>query len=414
MKTHRRRFLQTAGLAAAAAFAPSYAGSKTYYYHGRSNAYQLPKAVTEPTGVTIKRIETYHQNSTVAFTRVVMDDGTEGWGQISTYDADVAASLLHRKMAYIALDQDPADWDRLVDRLVEANYKWPWSYVCRALGGLDTAIWDWFGKREEKSVCALLGGTPRPFPVYGSSMSRSITPEKEAERLKRLRDEKGYTAFKIRVGKTNGHNQDQWPGRSEEIVPTVRKALGEDIHLMADGNSGFTPPRALEIGRLMQDNNYYFYEEPCPYWEYDWTREVTQALTMKVSGGEQDNDLGRWRTMIEDNVVDIVQPDILYLGGINRTLRVAAMAQEKGMPCVPHSANRAMVTVFSLHMLGAIPNAGTYVEYSIEKTPWSDELYTPKLEVKDGAVQIPEEPGWGVTIRQDWLEKAERQVSERQ
>jgi len=132
-----------------------------------------------------------------------------------------------------------------------------------------------------------------------------------------------------------------------------------------------------------------------------------------VAGGEQDNDLAQWRRMIRMRAVDIVQPDICYVGGLTRALRVAQMATEANMPCVPHSANLAMVMVFTLHMMGAIRNAGPHLEFSIEPTNWTEDLYHPQLRVQDGKVAIPDGPGWGVTVNSKWLAKAERQISER-
>jgi L-alanine-DL-glutamate epimerase-like enolase superfamily enzyme len=110
--------------------------------------------------------------------------------------------------------------------------------------------------------------------------------------------------------------------------------------------------------------------------------------------------------------VDIVQPDICYVGGLTRALRVAAMAAEAGLPCVPHSANLSLVTVFTLHMLAAIPNAGPHVEFSIEPTAWTKDLYQPPLEVRDGRVAIPDGPGWGVSVNPTWLAQAQRRVNE--
>ncbi len=376
---------------------------------GSNDAYPV---LQNKTGLKIQKIETFHQGGTLGFVKLSTDDGSVGWGQVSTYDADISVEVLHRKIARHFLGNDPADLGILVDRAIEANYKYPWSYVCRALSGVDTAVWDLLGKREGKSVCELIGGKPRPFPVYGSSMSRSITPEDEAARLKKLRDEKGYTAFKIRVGSVNGHNQDAWPGRTEKLIPTVRKAVGDDVKMLVDGNSCYTPPKAIEVGRLLEEHHYVQFEEPCPYWELEWTAQVTEALDMDVSGGEQDNELATWRRMIEMRAVDIVQPDILYLGGLTRTLRVAKKAAEHKLPCVPHSANRAMVTLFTLHAMAAIPNAGGYVEYSIEDSPWSDNLFSPGFEVADGKVAIPDQPGWGVTVNAQWLEKAQHRSSQ--
>jgi L-alanine-DL-glutamate epimerase-like enolase superfamily enzyme len=274
-------------------------------------------------------------------------------------------------------------------------------------------VWDLLGKRERKSVCELLGGKPRPFPAYGSSMSRTIKPEEEARRLAQLRDGQGFMAFKVRIGKVNGHAEDQWPGRTEALIPAVRKALGAGVTILANGNSCFTPPKAIKVDRLLEEHNLGHFEEPCPYWELEWTAQVAEALKIPVAGGEQDNDLAQWQRMIRMRAVDIVQPDICNIGGLTRALRVAAMAEKAGLKCVPHSANLSMVTVFTLHMMGAISNAGPHVEFTIENDTWTKDLYQPALQVRDGKVAIPSGPGWRVTINPEWLNKAKREISER-
>jgi L-alanine-DL-glutamate epimerase-like enolase superfamily enzyme len=246
-------------------------------------------------------------------------------------------------------------------------------------------------------------------------MKRDITPEQEAERFVRLRGEFGYEACKFRVGKECGHDQDEWPGRTEAIVPAMRKAMGPDVKLLVDGNSCYTPGKAIEVGKLLEAHGVCHFEEPCPYWELEWTKEVTDALSLDVTGGEQDCDLGIWRHMIEMRAVDVVQPDVLYLGGINRTLKVARMAQEAGIKVTPHSANLSLVTVFTLHLMGALANAGPYVEFSIEEAdyyPWQYGLFSPGFDIRDGKVRIPDGPGWGVEIDRDWLAKASYRKSE--
>ena len=356
----------------------------------------------------ISAIETFC-TETVGFVRVTAEDGGRGWGQVSTYNADISCAVLHRQVAPYALGADTGDIDGLVDRIVEGEHKFPGSYLRRAIGGLDTALWDLRGKREGRSVCELLGGTPRPFPVYGSSMRRDISPADEAQRLARLRDRFGFGAFKIRVGSTMGHNEDAAPDRTEAVIPAVRAALGQDVTLLADANSCYTPDRAIEVGRRLEDHGYGHFEEPCPYWELDWTREVTESLDIDVTGGEQDCDLATWRRIVAMRAVDVLQPDVCYLGGITRTLRVAGLAEAAGLVCTPHSANHSLVTLFSLHLMGAIPAAGPYVEYSIEEPeyyPWRPDLFTPALEVRDGMVRIPDGPGWGVEINRDLLENA--------
>jgi L-alanine-DL-glutamate epimerase-like enolase superfamily enzyme len=363
--------------------------------------------------VKIAEIETY-SNRFVGLVRVRTDDGGEGWGQLSPYNADISAAVLHRQLAPHALGHDADGIETLVARLPELEHKFPGSYLSRAIGGLDTALWDLRGRRAGKSVCELLGGTPRPFPVYASSMRRDIEPAEEARRLARLREKDGFTAFKFRVGREVGHDQDEWPGRTEAVVRAVREALGEDAQLLVDANSCYTPQMAIEVGRLLEEFGVCHFEEPCPYWELEWTAAVADALELDVAGGEQDCLLSQWRRIIEMPAVDVVQPDVCYLGGLTRTLQVAELANAAGLTCTPHSANLSMVTVFTLHLMGAIPNAGPYVEFSIEPSdyyPWQDGLYEPALVVRDGAVAIPEGPGWGVRPSSDWLERATRQVS---
>ena len=362
----------------------------------------------------ITRLETF-TNRYVGFVRVTAEDGAEGWGQVSTYNADITCQIFHRQVAPYALGQDADAIEALVDAIPEREHKFPGSYLMRALTGLDTALWDLRGKRAGKSVCELLGGKPRWFPVYASSMKRGeITPKDEAARFIRLRDQHGYNAFKFRVGKECGHDRDEWPGRTEEIVPLIRKTLGPEVKLLADANSGYTPKRAIEVGKLLQDNGICHFEEPCPYWEYAWTKQVTEALDLDVTGGEQDCDLALWRFAIDMKAVDVVQPDVCYLGGIHRTLKVVEMAKAKGLPVTPHAANQSLVTVFTLHLLGAIPNAGPYLEFSIEGAdyyPWDAGLYQPALVARDGKVQIPDQPGWGVEVSKEWLAKADYQKS---
>ncbi|MEK7767275.1 MAG: mandelate racemase/muconate lactonizing enzyme family protein, partial [bacterium] len=142
----------------------------------------------------IKSVESFTKGQ-VALVRVRTDDGGEGWGQTAPYHADLTALVLHRQVAPHALGADAGKIGALVETIMEREYKFPGSYVCRALAGLETALWDLHGKMQKKSVCELLGGRPRALPAYGSSMRRDITPEREAGRLARMRDLLGYQAF---------------------------------------------------------------------------------------------------------------------------------------------------------------------------------------------------------------------------
>lgn len=364
----------------------------------------------------IRKLETF-TNEFVGFVRLTTEEGAVGWGQLSTYHADITASVFHRQIAPWTLGRSALDLDALVQEIPEREHKFfSCSYLYRAMSGLDTAIWDLRGRLEGKPVVALLGGTPGPLRAYASSMRRDITPADEAERLLRLRDEFGFDAFKFRVGSECGHDRDEWEGRTEAIVPAVRKALGPDVALLVDANSCYSPRHAIEIGRMLEDQGVEHFEEPCPYWEMEQTREVTQALSLDITGGEQDFDFHHWKRMLAMKAVDIVQPDILYMGGLTRSLQVARMAEAAGLPCTPHSANLSLVTLFTMHLLRALPNAGKYLEFSIEGPdyyPWQQGLFVEDpYEVAGGTVNVSDRPGWGVEISPAWLATSQYQKSE--
>lgn len=363
----------------------------------------------------IQSLETY-TNEFVCFTKVTTDSGQIGWGQASTYNADITATIFHRQVAPWVLGRDALDIAPLIQLVEEREHKFPGSYRCRALAGLDTALWDLRGRIEGRPVVELLGGTSGRLRAYASSMKRDISARSEADRLVRLRDELGFDAFKWRVAAECGRDIDEWPGRTEEIVPTVALALGDGVAKLVDANSGFSPRRAIEVGLLLESEGISHFEEPCPYWKLEETKTVTDALSLDVTGGEQDWDLATWQRMIDMRAVDIVQPDVMYMGGMLRTLQVCRMAEAAGMPVTPHSANLSLVTICTMHLLGAIPNRGKYLELSIEGPdyyPWQQDLFlgTP-FAVSDGQVSIPADPGWGVEVNPAWLERARYQRSE--
>jgi len=363
----------------------------------------------------IAKLETFC-NEFVGFVRVTADTGEQGWGQVSTYNADITCEIFHRQVARHALGTNALDFADTLEIINEREHKYPGSYLRRAMTGLDTALLDLRGKIEGKPVTALFGGTPGKLRAYASSMKRDITPKDEAARLCRLRDEKGFDAFKWRVGRECGRDQDEWPGRTEEIVPTVSRALGDGVAKLVDANSCYSPKRAIEVGRLLEAEGIGHFEEPCPYWEFAQTKQVADALSIDVTGGEQDCEFTAWETMIGMRAVDIVQPDIMYLGGMLRTLRMCKMAEAAGLPVTPHAANLSLVTMCTMHLLRAIPNAGKYLEFSIEEEdyyPWQYGLFLgDPYRIEDGKATVSDQPGWGVEINPAWLESAQYRVSD--
>jgi len=364
----------------------------------------------------ITRIETYLSNH-IPVCRISTDTGESGTGQCSTYGGAITVKVLHEMVAPIVLGEDPLQTDAISDKVIDQTMKYPGSFVCRALAGVDTALWDLKGKLFGQPAAKLLGGPLRdPVPMYASSMRRDISPEDEATRLAKLAREQGFRAVKVRIGAgphaMMGSDQDMWPGRTERLLPAVRKALGDEVHINADANSSYTAQTAIRVGRVLERCGAFHFEEPCPYPDIESTKEVADALDVYVAGGEQDNSIPQFRRMAAMRAVDIVQPDILYIGGISRARRVAMLAYEFGLACTPHAANRAMVQLFTLHFASAMPNCLYEQEWTIESTEWSDGLIERPLAIEDGAVKVPDGPGWGIEVSESWLRAAEYRLSE--
>lgn len=352
----------------------------------------------------IASITTYTQNTNLALVKITTDDGHEGWGQTSAYLADQSVPALHDQLAKWFLGKDPWDLPAIVDACVRGEYKFHGTTLFRALCGIDTAIWDLLGQATGMPVYKLLGGRVRTdIGVYGSSMRRDISPEAEAERLQGLIDAGTFTGFKIRIGSVMGRDRDASPGRTEKIIPLLRERLGEAVSLRADANGCYSPAEAIRVGRLLEAAGYYHFEEPCPFPQLESTGKVAAALDIPVAGGEQDTALEQFHRMIECGVVDIVQPDIGYIGGLTRARSVAQMAEAAGIPCTPHCANVSLLQIFTLHLAASQPAVHQFQEWSIEDVGWVRDLFDPLPTVTGSTVRLSDRPGWGIDINTDYL-----------
>jgi L-alanine-DL-glutamate epimerase-like enolase superfamily enzyme len=339
--------------------------------------------------------------------RVNTDAGIVGWGECSPMNGRVVAAHVKHSVAPIAVGRDPFDVEAIVEDMVVRTYKIAGQCQAMAISGIEIALWNLMGKALAVPIYKLLGGAYRKrIRMCASSMSRSISPADEAERLAKLVEAKGFTAVKVRVGKTYGFDADASPGRSEAVVREVRKRLGDAMEIMVDGNSCFTAPRAIELGRRLEQYRIFHFEEPCPYTDLDSTAGVAAALDVPVAGGEQDWDLRRFKEMMQKGAVDIVQPDLIKAGGFSVCKKVAALAEAFGCVCTPHQT-QPLGTIANLHFAAATPCCRYSQEYNVEPHPIGDMLLKNPVPVVGGHMAVPEAPGLGVEINEEILQRAE-------
>jgi len=333
--------------------------------------------------------------------RLQTDAGVTGWGECSPMNGEVVAAHVRHSLAGQVLGEDAFNVERIVERMLVGTYKIAGQTQAMAASGIEIACWDIMGRALKVPIYKLLGGAYRKtIPMYASSMRRDISPADEADRLARLVNEKGFRAVKVRVGSTHGFDSDAAPGRSVAVVREVRKRLGDGVAVMADGNSCFSAPRAIELGRKLQELGLFHFEEPCPYTDLDSTAKVAKALDVPIAGGEQDWDLVRFREMLEREAVDIVQPDVIKAGGFTTMRKVAALAEAFGAVCTPHQT-QPLGTIANLHFAAAAPVVRYWQEFNIEPHPIGDKIFRNGVPLVDGSMTVPDSPGLGVEIDEE-------------
>jgi len=341
------------------------------------------------------------------FVHVRSRDGAEGISVPNSHAAYLYPILKTLVIPYF-LGKDVRDLESHLWELYRyrSNYKLQGLAFWCPQAWVEFAILDMFGRMLKKPLGELLGGVVRrEVPFYVASERRDTTPEQEVEYLQQLIAETGAKAVKFRVGGRMSRNQDAMPGRTEKLIYLARKTLGEGIDLHADANSSYDPPQAIRVGRMLEEVKAVFFEEPCPFDHLEDTRVVTEALTIPVAGGEQEYSQWRFQWSIYRHVVDIVQPDLHYYGGLIRSLRVARMADLAGMPAAPHISG-GFGFVYMLHFASCHRRIARYQEYKkgVEKYgSWFD----PPLEIRNGALTVPQGPGVGIKDIRAVLEGAE-------
>jgi L-alanine-DL-glutamate epimerase-like enolase superfamily enzyme len=414
MKFTRRLFLKTAAVSGAgAAASPLFAQPSAPHETGTLTDPALEQAAARPVlqlknlkdPVIIESVELLRKGRE-HFVRVRSKDGAEG---ISVDDGrmDVLHPILNRLIIPYFIGKDARDLEAHLFGVYryQSNYKLIGLALWCPVALVEFAILDLLGRLTKQSLGELLGGVVRTsVPFYVASGRRDTTPEQEIDYLKSLVDKTGAKGIKFRVGGRMNHNLDALPGRTENLIPLARKTFGDKMVIHADANSSYDPPQAIQVGRMLEDIKAAFYEEPCPFDDFDATKRVTDALTIPIAFGEQESSQVRFRAAIRDRVVDIVQPDLYYYGGLIRSTRVARMARLAGMPTTVHLSG-GFGFVYSVHFASCTPDAGPMQEYKSGLETYG-KWFDPPLRATDGAINVPKGPGVGLGDPKEILKDA--------
>jgi L-alanine-DL-glutamate epimerase-like enolase superfamily enzyme len=331
------------------------------------------------------------------FVHVRSKDGAEGVALTNPPREQYLDKILNQLVIPFFIGKDARNLEDLLWEFYRSkdNYKLYGLALWSPQAWVEFAILDMLGRIASKPMGALLGDILRKeVAIYAASGRRDTTPEQEVEHLQKLVAQSGAKAVKFRVGGRMSRNADSMPGRTEKLIPLVRKTFGDAIDIHADSNSSYDAPQAIKVGRMLEEVKAVYFEEPCQFDHLEETKVVADALTIPVAGGEQEYSDWRFRWMIANRGVDIVQPDLHYYGGMIRSVRVARMAEVAKMPTTVHISG-GFGFVYMLHFASCVPDIGRYQEYKLGTERYGN-WFDPPITVKDGKMSVPGGPGVGI------------------
>ncbi|MFJ6537416.1 mandelate racemase/muconate lactonizing enzyme family protein [Paenarthrobacter sp. NPDC091711] len=317
------------------------------------------------------------------FAEITTEQGHSGMGFSYSKRAGGPAQYAHAKeVAEGIIGEDPNDIGKIYTKLLWAGASVGRSGVAtQALAAIDIALYDLKAKRAGLPLAKLLGSYRDSVQTYNTSGGfLNATLDEVKERATRSIDE-GIGGIKIKVG---------LPDSKEDLrrVAGVREHIGWDVPLMVDANQQWDRATALRMGRQLEEFNLIWIEEPLDAYDFEGHAHLAQVLDTPIATGEMLASVAEHKGLINANSCDIIQPDAPRVGGITQFLRLAALADERGLGLAPHFAME-----IHLHLAAAYPR-----EPWVEHFDWLDPLFEERLETKNGRMIVPDRPGLGVTL----------------
>lgn len=413
MSLNRRKFIKKAALGGL-----SGAGiltSKAYPPQNESDYNALDQILKQPVlkteqfkdPIIVESVELLRYGNNF-LCRVRSTDGAEGLSVSNNMMMVHLYPIFVNRIQPFFKGKDLRDWEKLLDEVYvyQSNYKMQNLALWVPLATLEFAVLDLLGNIAKQSIGELIGEIHHTnIAVYQANNYRGKSAAESIDLIEKHVKETQTKALKFKVGGRMSNNADDPPGRSDQLIPLVRERFGSDMVIYADSNGSYTPDEAIRIGKLMEEYQFDFYEEPVPFDWFEETLEVANALSIPVAGGEQEPSMHGFRWLIKNDALDIVQPDIFYFGGMVRSMRVARMAASKGKPCTPHISGSGLGYLYMMHFVSAVPNAGPYHEFKGFNNEIPLECPTSSLTSDGGIVKVPTGPGAGIVIDPDYINK---------
>ena len=350
--------------------------------------------------------------------RIRTDDGLEGWGEtfsVGLQPPEIAASVIENALKPLVIGKDPFStevlWNSMYVRTRDFGRK---GVVIGAISAIDIALWDICGKATGLPVWKLLGGAFRDrvecyatgfFRPAGQGQAREMAQEAVRHA------DAGFSFMKVKLG--FGVDDDV------AVMTAIRDAVGDRAGFMIDVNHGYGPADAIRLGRALNDFNLRWMEEPVMPEDLKGYRRVRDALDIPIAGGEAEFAMYGFADLIAADAIDIAQPDICLAGGFTALRHINVLAQTGGVQVNPHIWGTAIGQYASLHMIASTPTThhALYAdqplfEYDTSAHPFRTSLVDKPLEHKEGWLAVPNAPGLGFQVDEEFFSRTAVQVRE--
>ncbi|PJG50067.1 mandelate racemase [Bradyrhizobium forestalis] len=349
----------------------------------------------------------WYNTRTAMLVEIEADQGLVGWGECYGPARITAAAVEYVAPWLIGENPVRSDylWRLIYARMRDHGQK---GVVIQALGGIDIALWDIKGKYFDAPVHQLLGGAQRSrISAYATGLYR----RQAADPINYLAQEaagyvaEGFPALKLRVG--FGVDEDA------AVTRAVREAIGPDVALMVDANHAYDSVAAIRLGRMIEQHDIGWFEEPVPPEDVAGYRAVKSALSIPIAGGECEFTRFGFRELFVTRALDIAQPDTCAAGGLSECKKIADMAEAFGVRYNPHVWGTGIAIAASLQLLAVLPPhtppslmpIAPILEFDRTEHPIRQAILVEPLEHVRGVVQVPDGPGLGVEIDRKTLSR---------
>jgi galactonate dehydratase len=336
------------------------------------------------------------------YVKILTDQGIYGIGEAYSAGPDEATVKVIEDFKRWLVGQDPRNVQYLFDLMYNTT-RFPGGLIVNsALSGIEHALWDIAGKSAGVPVWALLGGRVRNKIRVYQSTGGGRTAQEAGDSAKRMIETFGYTALKMGITAPADMPYNQAIRLSAERVRAVREAVGPDIDIGVDVHAKFVEvERAVRLAKAIEPYHPMWLEEPIRPENFAAMKKLAEHVDIPLASGEANYMRHEFRPLIESQALDFVQPDICCCGGVLEMKKIAAMAEAQYIKVAPHNPMSPLATAVNVHFAASTPNF-YILEYSAPVSgARKDVLKEPLMVNKDGYLDIPNKPGWGMELNEE-------------